>query len=178
MFCTSHLLHSRIQFLYLHHHINASLLTCTSTSSPLPLQIKHGQMNLIEQNKTIGTGKKYPNHACKKAPKSSQRTNTCKGTMHFRTSRGHCNPEGCLGPYCSVFSVFPSSFSEAKAVDLGQRQAAEQAGLCSDLTEPVLYSCDSKQSQRVQATVIQSCLSQVGRHEETTGQARAKISIM
>lgn len=56
-----------------------------------------------------------------------------------------------------MFSVFPSSFPEVKAVDLGQRQAAEQAGPCSDLTEPVLYSYDSKQPQRVRATVIQSC---------------------
>lgn len=77
-----------------------------------------------------------------------------------------------------MFPVFPSYFPELKVIDLGQRQAAEQAGLCSDLTELVLYSYDSKESQRVQATVTKATLSQVGRHEETTGQAQAKISIM
>lgn len=61
------------------------------------------------------------------------------------------------GPYHSLFSVFSSSFPEVLAVDLSQRKATEQAGFWSDSTEPVLCCYDSKQPQRVQATVIQSC---------------------
>ena len=49
------------------------------------------------------------------------------------------------------------------ADDLGPRHAAEQDGLCSDSTELVLCSYDSKQPQRVQATLT-AVLSQVKCH--------------
>lgn len=101
-------------------------------------------------------GEKYPNHSLQKCPqKNLRRLINAKAPCVLGSPR--TSQKGVWGAYCSVFPVFPSYFPELKVIDLGQRQAAEQAGLCSDLTELVLYSYDSKESQRVQATVTQSC---------------------
>lgn len=55
-----------------------------------PLQIKHGQMNPIEQNERTGEGVgNIQITAYKNAQKKSQRTNKCKGTMCFRKSQGY-----------------------------------------------------------------------------------------
>lgn len=45
-------------------------------------------MHLIEHNKTTGGVERYPNHSVH-VPKKFQRTNKCKGTMHFRKSQGY-----------------------------------------------------------------------------------------
>lgn len=135
-------------------------------------------MNLTEQNKRGKIPKSQP---ARMHQKNSQRTYKCKGTPRFRKSQGYISLQarGVFGGHIAqCFQCSHPSFPKVKLLMWVRGRLLCKLGFALTPQSWFYIPMIANSHRGFRLLLFKAALSQVGRHEETTGQAQAKISIM